>query len=140
MLSMKENFLRALRGEVPEYVPRYSYVGWQLRPAFLSGQRVRGIGKDIWGVEWDSDGEIVPEALPKPGHHILKDIRKWRDVLKFPDFSGIDWEATAKKDLANRDPELPLGGGVIPGQGFFQHTMNFMGFTEGLVACYEEPE
>jgi hypothetical protein len=137
---MKENFLRALGGEIPECVPRYSYVGWNVRPSFLSGQRVKGIGTDIWGVEWDSEGTIVPEALPKPGVFILKDIRKWRDVIKFPDFSGVDWEATAKKDLENFNPEFPRAGGVIAGQGFFQHTMNFMGFTEGLIACIEEPE
>jgi hypothetical protein len=31
MLSEKENFMRALRGEVPEYVPIYNIL-WAIRP------------------------------------------------------------------------------------------------------------
>ena len=138
MLSVKENYLRTLRGEVPEYVPRYSLF-WGTGPSILRGDRVNGLGKDIFGVEYVSDGEIVPEGLPRNDIFILKDIRKWRDVIKFPDFSGVDWEAMAKKDLEGRDPDLPRGGGTSAG-GFFQCVMAFMGFTEGLIACTEEPE
>ena len=141
MLSMKENFMRALRGEVPEYVPTYS-IFWGVRPSILSGDRKveqGGVGKDIFGVEWTNEGSAFDAALPKPGDFILDDIRKWRDVIKFPDFSDVDWEAMSKADLAKTDPEIPRGGGVSAG-GFFQSLMAFMGFTEGLVACFEEPD
>ena len=84
MLSVRENFLRALRGEVPEYVPRFS-IFWGHRPSFLSAGRVKGIGKDMFGVEWTSEGSAVDAALPKPNDFILDDIRKWRDIIKFPD-------------------------------------------------------
>ena len=138
MLNVKENFLRALSGEVPEYVPRYN-IFWGVRPSLLLGQRVNGVGRDIFGVEWTSEGSAVDAALPKPGDFILDDIRNWRDVIKFPDFSDVDWESMAAKDLKNVDPELPRGGGSAA-QGFFQSVMAFMGFTEGLVACFEEPD
>jgi len=138
MLSVKENFMRALRGEVPAYIPRYS-IFWGMRPSFMNGDRVDGVGKDIFGVEWTKEGSAVDATLPKPGDFILEDIRQWRDVIKFPDFSGTDWEAVAKKDLENVDPELPRGGGASA-VGFFQALMSFMGFTNGLIACHEEPE
>ena len=138
MLTVRENFLRALNGEVPEYVPRYS-IFWGVRPSIFSGDRVNGVGKDIFGVEWTSEGSAIDAALPKPDNFILDDIRHWRDVIKFPDFSHVDWAAMAKKDLANADPNLPRGGGTATG-GFFQSLMNFMGFTNGLIACHEEPE
>ena len=139
MLSFKENFMRALSGEVPEYVPTYN-IFWGVRPSMLSGSRGQGgNGTDIYGVEWTSEGSAVEAALPKPGTFILDDIRKWRDVIKYPDFSHINWEEMSKKDLENRDPELPRGGGTATG-GFFQAVMNFMGFNEGLIACFEEPE
>ena len=138
MLSMKENFMRALSGEVPEYVPTYS-VFWGVRPSILSGSRTGGEGTDIYGVEWTSEGSAVAAALPKPGVFLLDDIRKWRDVIKYPDFTGVDFDALAKKDLENRDPELPRGGGTATG-GFFQALNNFMGFNEGLMACFEETE
>jgi len=138
MLSAKENFMRALSGEVPEYIPRYS-IFYSVRPSFLRGDRVNGVGKDIFGVEWTNEGSAVDAALPKPDDFILDDIRNWRDVIKFPDFSTIDWAEMAKKDIAEHDPELPRGGGTSS-IGFFQALMAFMGFTNGLIACYEEPE
>ncbi|MCL1848930.1 MAG: veratrol--corrinoid protein metyltransferase [Clostridiales bacterium] len=138
MLSEKENFMRALSGEVPEYVPRYN-IFWGVRPSILAGTRVNGVGKDIYGVEWTSEGSAVEAALPRNDYFILDDIRKWRDVIKFPDFSDVDWDAMSKKDLETRDPELPRGGGTAAG-GFFQSVMAFMGFTEGLIACQEEPD
>jgi len=138
MLSEKDNFLRALSGEVPEYVPRYN-IFWGVRPSFLTGSRVNGVGKDIFGVEWTSEGSAIDAALPRNDVFILDDIRRWRDVIKFPDLSGLDWEAMAKKDLADKDPNLPRGGGTAA-QGFFQSVMAFLGFTEGLIACVEEPE
>ena len=138
MLSEKENFLLALSGEVPEYVPIYN-IFWSVRPSINSGERVNGVGKDIFGVEWAKEGSAVDASMPKMDKFIMEDIRDWRDIIKVPDWSGVDWEAMAKKDLANRDPELPRGGGTAA-QGFFQTVMSTMGFTNGLIACYEEPE
>ena len=138
MLSEKENFIRALSGEIPEYVPRYCIL-WSARTSLYNGGRVGGVGKDVFGVEWSMEGSAIQAALPKPGDFILDDIRRWRDVIKFPDFSNIDWDAMSKADLKDRDPKVPRGGGIAA-QGFFQSVMAFMGFTEGLCACVEEPE
>ena len=137
MLSERENFLRALSGEVPEYVPRYN-IFWGVRSSIFVGDRVNGVGKDIFGVEWTNEGSAFEAALPRNDVFLLDDIRRWRDVIKFPDFSYVNWEEVAKKDLKDSNPEFPRGGGV--GGGFFQSLMAFMGFTEGLIACFEEPD
>jgi len=137
MLSEKENFLRALAGVEPEYVPRYNLF-WMVRPSCFMGDRAMGVGKDMFGVEWTKEGSAFDAPIPRNDYFILDDIRHWRDVIKFPDFSYVNWEEMAKKDLKDRDPELPRGG-ELPG-GFFQNVMAFMGFTEGLLACYEEPD
>ena len=137
MLSERDNFLRALGGDVPEYIPRFTLL-WGTRPSILNGARVKGVGKDIFGVEWTNEGSAFEEAIPKTSDFILTDIRQWRDVIKFPDFSNVDWETMSRKDLQNRNPELPLGGGL--GGGVFQNLVAFMGFSEGLLACFEEPE
>ena len=139
MLSLRENFNRLLRCEIPEYVPTYS-IFWGARPSFYNGRKPDGTGVDVFGVEWVIDGSAVQAALPKPGVFILDDVRKWRDVIKAPDYSGVDWEAAAKKDLENYDPTMPRGGSTAPSAGFFQGLMAFMGFTNGLMACFEEPE
>jgi hypothetical protein len=139
LLNEKENFLCTLRGEIPEYVPRYNYF-WRIQPSILQGKRVNGVGKDLFGVEWIKEGSSIDGAMPRNDRFILEDIRQWRDVIKFPDFSDVDWESLAKKDLKKWDPSAPLGCKLETTLGFFQTLISFMGFTEGLIACLEEPD
>ncbi|MCL1804336.1 MAG: veratrol--corrinoid protein metyltransferase [Eubacteriaceae bacterium] len=141
-LTNTENLLMVLNKEIPEAIPTYSiFWGMAGSPSIFRNRTGNpdGTGIDYFGVEWVIDNSAFPAALPKPGVFILDDIRKWRDVIKMPDFSNVDWEEMAKKDREGFDPELPLGGRTVF-TGFFQSLISFMGFTEGLVACLEEPE
>ena len=146
MLTEKQNYLMTLAGEVPEWVPRNLYASpghapataW-MAPGFLNEKRTPEGGFDIWGVEYVTTKETGYMALPKPGQFILDDIRKWRDVIKAPDISHIDWERMAKKDLERVDREQTAVSAAIH-VGYFQQLMNFMGFTEGLCAMIEEPD
>lgn len=148
MLTEKENYLRVVRGELPEWLPRHRVPGAGGRPAttavltpsILKEKRTaRGEGFDVWGVEYASNRESGWMALPKPGKFILDDVTKWRDVIKAPDYSGVDWEAMAAKDLANIDRDKTAVMLQLH-MGYFQSIMNFMGFGEGLCALAEEPE
>ena len=149
-MTEKENFLRVARGEMPEWVPRYLTMpekGSQYKSAvtaifpsfFYADRNPDGSGKDIFGVEYTPTESTGGMSLPAPGKYILDDIRKWRDVIKVPDISGINWEEMAAKGLERVDREntaLEMGTHF----GYFQHLMAFMGFTEGLTTMYEEPE
>ena len=141
-LSEKENYLRTITGGDPEYVPTYRMMEWVCG---ISALRPFGGGEssftNLFGVEFVSEITANNAALPKPGAFILDDIRKWRDVIKRPAvIDEIDWEATAKKDLEKRDPSLiKIGGGGIT-FGYFQALVSYMGFTNGLIACLEEPD
>ncbi|MGI5936518.1 MAG: uroporphyrinogen decarboxylase family protein [Oscillospiraceae bacterium] len=92
------------------------------------------------------------------GDHVLKDIRDWKDVVKFPDLEAIDWEQAAYYDLhvdgaaklnGNKDKMLDngatfmdgdkLGVGMIP-NGMFERLHALMGFDNALVAIMTEPE
>ncbi|NMA25747.1 MAG: veratrol--corrinoid protein metyltransferase [Clostridiales bacterium] len=150
-MTEKENLMMLIRGEQPEWVPRYTFFPdpdgkpvpiVMVMPSFLSEFIFEpGPQKDIWGVTHVPVPEAGNAKIPEPNNFILKDIRKWRDVIKAPDLSGIDWEAMAKKDIEklniNRD-ETALSFGLHV--GYFQNLMAFMGFSEGLCAMYEEPE
>lgn len=150
-MTEKENLLMLYRGEHPEWVPRYTFFPdpdgkpipiVMVMPGFLAeGMMTPGPSKDIWGVTYIPVYEANNAKLPEPNNFILKDIRKWRDVIKAPDISGIDWETMAKKDLERLNidrSQTALSFGLHV--GFFQNLMAFMGFSEGLCAMYEEPE
>jgi hypothetical protein len=150
MLTEKENYLMTLGGEIPDWIPRYSIVKLEgmddpatvmCAPSILNEFRVRGYGRDIWGVEYVATKETGGAMLPKPGEFILKDIRKWRDVIKAPDITGIDWELMVKEQIARSGINRKKSALVFNMHaGYFQNLMAFMGFTEGLMAMYEEPE
>ncbi len=150
-MTEKDNFLLLLNGEHPEWVPIYSLgpspdgsppPTSMTSPSFLNeGMRKPGISKDIWGVEYIPVADAGGAKIPDTTHFILDDITKWRDVIKAPDLSGIDWEMMAKKDLARfpYDRKDTLMAFTLH-QGYFQFLAEFMGFAEGMMAMYEEPE
>ena len=154
MLTEKENYLRALTGEWPEWIPRIGYASPGRAPttAFFMASYNQYLGggpildsagnvvgrKDMWGVEYVSTKETSNAALPVPNKFILDDIHNWRDVIKVPEIPDLDWEIMAKKDLENVDRVNSATSGGM--SGYFLPLMNFMGFTNGLIAMYEEPE
>ena len=149
-MTEKENFMKTACGEMPEWIPRYMTppgAGSQYKaavtvvfPSFLSSARnPDGSGCDVFGVEYTATESTGGMSLPTPGRFLLEDIRKWRDIIKAPDISGIDFEKMAAEDLKRVDRNntaVEMGTHV----GYFQHLMAFMGFSEGLMAMYEEPD
>jgi len=151
-LTPKENLLRTLHGEIPEWVPSYSYYGPLpgvdedppnmsiMLPPLMGSQTPEG-RKDIWGVPFSAVEQVGGFALPTPNVFILDDIKHWRDIIKAPDLSDINWPDLVKKQLDS----LPYSRDNVslwfgPNGGYFQLLMSFMGFTEGLCAMYEEPD
>ncbi|MCR3922698.1 MAG: veratrol--corrinoid protein metyltransferase [Firmicutes bacterium] len=149
MTTQKENYLMLLRGEQPEWVPRFTFGGppgakipnQMVEPPLLSEYRLTGGGKDVWGVEFVATKETGGAMLPKPGQFILKDIKKWRDVIQAPDISGVDWETMAKDHLdAMKIDRNETAITFALHFGYFQNLMAYMGFSEGLCAMHEEPD
>lgn len=147
MISGKENFLMCLRGEQPEWIPQYTmgFLGESfdklVEPSFTSPHRLNGGGPDIWGVEYVPTESANNAIIPKTCDFILEDITDWRDIIKAPSLEGIDWEQMVKDDLkranVNRETTAVCMNLHL---GYFQHLMSFMGFTNGLMAFYEEPD
>ncbi|MCL2136951.1 MAG: veratrol--corrinoid protein metyltransferase [Coriobacteriia bacterium] len=152
-LTPKENLLRVLNGQIPEWVPSYSYYGplpgvegpppnMGIMMAPLMGDRSETGFKDLWGVPYTAVEEVGGFSLPTPNEFILKDITKWGDVIKIPDrLKDVDWKAAAEealKNLAFDRSTTSLWYG--PGGGTFLQLMNLMGFSEGLAAMLEEPD
>ena len=149
-ISEKENFMLFMRGEHPHWVPRFGFgppdsfskyppAVAGIGPSFLREGRTPEGGHDIFGVEYAVSEETSGASIPVPNQFMLDDITKWRDIIRVPDISHIDWEQLAKKDLANVNRDTTAVMATIH-VGFFQQLMAFMGFSNGLCAMYEEPE
>ena len=141
-LTEKENYLRVMNGEIPEYVPKSLWMACGVRPSAFGRMPDPGVTefKDaFFGVPMVVEPNSGP--IPKPNEFILDDIRRWRDVIKRPKIMDeVDWEAMSKKDLDGRDPALLKVGGGSVGNGYFMMLTYFMGFTNALIACLEEPD
>lgn len=148
MLGQKENFLRMLDGQMPEYVPVVRFGGPNppltafVEPSILGDFRGPKGGYDPWGVHFVSNKETNYAPLPEPGNFILEDITRWDEVIKAPaGWKDWDWEKAAAADKARTkyDPSTTL----FMSKGFddfFQQFIGMMGFTNGLCALFEEPE
>ena len=141
-LSEKENYLRVMNGEIPEYVPTSLWMTCGVRPSGFFSMPAPGATEfkdSFFGIPMVMEPNSGP--IPKPDEYILEDICKWRDVIKRPKIiDEIDWEKMAKKDLDDRDPALLKVGGGSVGNGYFMMLTYMMGFTNALIACMEEPE
>lgn len=139
-LTPKENYLRMLRGEVPEFVPSmFIPAGETIHDELLTPVSApNGPIKTVYGVTYVGSKDIMWGALPKPGEILLDDITRWRDVIKNPDLSDRDWEAYYKEQLKDKDRENKTL--AIHGGDYFLTLVSFMGFEGALMALYEEPE
>jgi hypothetical protein len=151
-MTEKENFIRTIKGETPEWVPRY-FAGtdpYATKPQQCAGILSsaipgtvinKGMGRvDVFGVEYVATQDTGWQQLPVPGKFIMDDVRYWRNVVRLPDIKGIDWDYMCKKDVEKMSPAAREAAITYGAGGFFMPLMNLMGFTEGLCALAEEPE
>ena len=141
-MTEKENLRIALEAGIPEHTPLFWVGGQMMISTVIGNMPIPGSkeGYDWWGVHWtaceEAGGAFAPTAGRKP---ILTDIENWREEVKFPDISGIDWEAAAARDTAYLDPnKLTNFYGLA--NGVFERIHFLMGFEETMVALVTNPE
>ena len=141
MLSPKENYLKVLRGEIPEFLPSYFEPAAEVLPPDGMGVPVFAPDGPVyspWGVKYVGSADINNGAIPEPGNFLVKDILKWRDTVKNPDLSNFDFEKLYTKSLEGTDRQNKIIS--CAGGDYFQTIVSFMGFETTLMAMYEEPE
>ena len=139
-LTPRENYLRMLNHEIPEYVPS-SYDNFRdmvseelLTPVFAPGGKVI----TSFGVEYLGSPEFGYGATPNPNKIICPDITEWDKYIIKPDVSNRDWEAYYKPQEERWDRKnhlLSIGGG-----DYWLTAVSFMGFEDTVIAMYEEPD
>ncbi len=140
-ISLKENMQLVFAHKEPEYMPMLS----DLDQASPSGKdfvcecpRDPGVNLDWFGQSWTFE-PTIRASNPTPGVHLLRDVTEWRDVLRFPSFDKMDWEAYAARDTAKWDRERKLSKVTI-GYGMWERLFCIMPFEDALMSLVTEPE
>jgi hypothetical protein len=140
-LTPKENYLRTLNGDTPEFVPSMFYPHMKpIREELLTPNNLPDGEPFVTslGVTYVASPELNFGAMPAPNIHIISDILKWRDQLKIRDVTGRDWEGYYKDQEAEVDREnLCL---AVDGGDYFLILVSLMGFENAMLAISEEPE
>ena len=153
MLTKRENLLETIRGGNPDrFVNQYeAFICTDAIYGMIMGDPINAQGKrpmpggepqvDAWGVTF-AWPEGVPGAFPvhDEKHKVIKDIKKWRDVVQAPktDFPAEAWEpflAQAKNIDRNE-----VFATVFVAPGVFEQCHHLMGIDDCLMNFYEEPE
>ena len=140
-ISLKENMMLALQHKEPEYMPIVSDFDLA-NPAGLDfvneHPSVPGVNLDWFGQSWTYEPNIGG-ANPTPGVHLLSDITKWKEVMKFPTFDKMDWEGKAEQTTAKWDRDRRPSRLTI-GYGLWERLFTIMPFTDALTSLVTEPE
>ena len=139
MISSRENILRTVHGENPEYVPLsftdIHYTGLFAMDAV--GQPFAD-GSDAFGCEWIHTFE---GAMNAPGFVMFDDVADWEKYVKFPDLDEIDFHELAARESAvlpiDRENRLVV---TMEEGGAFMRLISFMGIENALCALMEDPE
>ena len=140
-MTERENYLRIVRDhEMPEWLPSKQHCFMGCAPEY---QRVNrnpdGSGKDIFGVPYVVTKETGGMAQPMPNVHIIEEITEWKDAIHLPNPHDYDWDMMARHYYEQVDRNEKAIAYMATG-GIFLNLMNFMGFTDGLCAMYEDPD
>ena len=139
-LTYKENVLRVMQHKEPEYMPMPSDLNFGFpSPIREVGKTDDGSpGLDWFGQSWTFE-PTIGGYNPTPNVHLITDITRWREQMKFPDLDAIDWEAAAAKDTARWDRENKFSR-ITVGYGLWERMFSTMEFTEALMSLIDEPE
>ncbi|UWG98848.1 uroporphyrinogen decarboxylase [Dehalobacter sp. DCM] len=144
MLTKRQNLLETMKGGKPDrFVNQYEYMDIVLEVPTPGGgfcppgQTV----KDNWGVTWSfPEGQIGQFPVHDDAHKVLKDITKWKEVVKAPKINTSDeaWApAIAHANKVDRNEQYCT---AFYAPGVFEMTHHLMGVEDALMALYEEPE
>jgi hypothetical protein len=142
-LSLRENYLRALRHEDCEYTP--SAWGGDIDAAGMTSPVDYGLPengyRDAWGVRWEDSDTAIGGLIPVPGDFILKDITQWKKIIPIPNVDSYDWQKLADEEYAGMGMDREKRALCYNStSGVWERIAALMGFEEAMIALMEEPD
>jgi uroporphyrinogen-III decarboxylase len=136
MISPKENMLRVIHHDGPEWVPNGMESVVVIDAPVV--ERPVAAGYDAFGVHWSYKEDAEGGTFPTLGGHTIHDLSRWREQVTFPDVAALDWEAVAARaDEIDRDEHLVSG---FVEMGLFERSYLLLGMEEALIATAVEPD
>ncbi len=137
-ISVRENYIRCVKGEQPYWMPAYFYESNIIWPDAIEEHPVPEVdGYDWWGVDWKMV-EGINGMITKPGTRVIQDFANWKEEVEWPDLSLVDFKADGEKIQKSLDPDRPHIYECV--EGITERLHEMMPFDECLIALYEEPE
>ncbi len=148
-ITVKENFLRALKGEHLWMPTSNDVVNIESRVNLdhVARAEVRDLGpiqpdeekggKDLFGIEWI----FVPQvggSMVKPGEPTLTDANEWYDKITFPDIDAMPWNEMANLNAPFRSETRVIG--CCFQNGLFERLISFMDFEGAATAMIDEDQ
>ncbi len=141
-MTPKENLLRAIRCEQPQWVPE-GLDG----PVYLANvatiwspvaERPEEPGPDAFGVDWSLKEHAEGGTYPTHGGHTISRLGRWRDEITIPHVDDQDWDRIrAEAEAVDRDENLVMG---FVEMGLFERSYLLLGMEEALMAYMTDPD
>lgn len=148
MLTKRQNLLETIKGGDPDrYVNSYEPFGLILDPiimgigGFAYTMKPGDVDVNGWGVTVTYPvGAPGPFPVHDEEHIVLKDITKWKEVVKAPRvvYSDEEWAETKKIIDAIDRKEQFVTAFIAP--GIFEKLHYLMSIEDALANFYDEPE
>jgi hypothetical protein len=136
MLSAKENLLRAIRRDSPEWVPNgMEAVAWVGPPVI---ERCAAAGFDAFGVRWAYEPRAEGGTFPAQGGHPITELSRWGEQIPIPDLDAMDWDSVARY-AGGIDRDQHLVSGFVE-MGLFERSYLLLGMSEALIGFAAEPD
>ncbi|MBQ8307083.1 MAG: hypothetical protein IJX90_12805 [Blautia sp.] len=138
-ITPKENMLRMLKGEMPLWVPNQSIDNNAIQPLVMPDAMARNFGGVDWfGIQWTYE-PLSKAAMVTPGTRALSDIENWKEEIKWPDLSAIDWKKDYEDNYKHRISPDRFSYFVIV-NGLFERTADLTSFEDAFCALLECPD
>lgn len=142
MLTKRQNLLETINGGNPDrFVNQYEFLEIIMEAPLKSRPQPGGTITNEWGITFSwPQGQLGPFPVHDDEHRVLKDITKWKEIVKAPsvEFPDERWAAAiAHANSVDREDKFVT---VFFAAGTFEMTHMLMGMEDALLALYEEPD
>ncbi len=130
-MTPKENYLRAIQHNHPQWVPT------EVPGVTISAPVVERPGeavKDDFGVQWSLEEGASGGTYPTLGGHTITDLAKWREQITIPNVDAMDWQSVRDQAAEAFPPGSENMKRAFVEFGLYERSYLLLGMEEALMA------